>query len=59
MIPYDLDPTLHSEQLHPTVLEDGYSPMRHGVPGSAPRPFEHAYTDGDPMHPCIGEKSFF
>lgn len=42
MIPYDLDPSLHTGEPEPPTLDDGFSRPRHvepsGLPESAPQP---------------------
>jgi len=54
MIPYDTDPSLHSGEPEPAVLDDGFSPRPlHEVP-----PAEH----NQPAHPApssLPEKSAF
>jgi hypothetical protein len=47
MIPYDLDPSLHTAEPEPDVLDDGFSPPHHdehtmGVPPAA-TPAEGAF----------------
>jgi hypothetical protein len=32
MIPYDVDPTLHSAEPEPQQLDDGFSPPQHAEP---------------------------
>lgn len=34
MIPYDLDPSLHTAEPEPDVLDDGFSPPRHDEPAT-------------------------
>lgn len=38
MIPYDIDPSLHSAEPEPEVLEDGFSPPHHDEPVVAVQP---------------------
>jgi hypothetical protein len=57
MIPYDLDPSLHSTEPQDTLLGDGFSPPHH----------EELDADGKPLLPQpeahedlgLGEKSLF
>lgn len=35
MIPYDIDPTLHTAEPEPQQLDDGFSPPQHEEPGPA------------------------
>jgi hypothetical protein len=36
MIPYDLDPSLHTAEPEPEVLDDGFSPRHHDEPALPP-----------------------
>lgn len=38
MIPYDLDPSLHTAEPEPEVLDDGFSPPQHDEPAKAAQP---------------------
>jgi hypothetical protein len=38
MIPYDLDPSLHTAEPESGVLDDGFSPPHHGEPASEAPP---------------------
>lgn len=42
MIPYEIDPSLHSAEPEPQVLEDGFSPPRHEEPAVAGAPAAQA-----------------
>ena len=35
MIPYDMDPSLYTNEPEPTVLDDGFSPPHRGQPPAA------------------------
>jgi hypothetical protein len=53
MIPYDLDPSLHTAEPPPPQLDDGFSP---------PQPVEGddaAATPGAPVDPALWTKSEF
>jgi len=54
MIPYDLDPSLHTGEPEPPVLDDGFSPPHHhGEDDEAPVP------PGVPVDPAFWSKSEF
>jgi hypothetical protein len=36
MIPYDMDPSLHTSEPEPPMLDDGFSPPRRGEAGAEP-----------------------
>lgn len=58
MIPYDLDPSLHTGKPEPEVLDDGFSPPTHGEPapaGTPPLPMPEA----PPVDPALWAKSEF
>lgn len=38
MIPYDLDPSLHTAEPEPEVLDDGFSPPHHDEPAKVAQP---------------------
>jgi hypothetical protein len=38
MIPYDIDPSLHTAEPEPDVLDDGFSPPHHDEPATATPP---------------------
>jgi hypothetical protein len=50
MIPYDLDPTLHTTQPHEPVLDDGFS---------RPEAQEDAVSREEPREPVLTDKSDF
>jgi hypothetical protein len=54
MIPYDIDPSLHTAEPEPQQLDDGFSPPHHGEPEPAVRPVPATGTDA-----ALGEKSPF
>lgn len=53
MIPYDIDPSLHSAQPQPAQLDDGFSP-----PGNETDISERA-TATEPVDPALWVKSAF
>ena len=52
MISYDLDPSLHTGEPEPQVLDDGFSPPHHGNESREPAPAAKAALaeSGDPAH---------
>ena len=49
MIPYDIDPSLHSGEPEPDVLDDGFSPPRPQPPAEFPA--TQASTDAPEAEP--------
>jgi hypothetical protein len=49
MIPYDIDPSLHTAEPESQVLDDGFSPTRHGAPAATAQepPADVVPTDSD------------
>lgn len=57
MIPYDLDPSLHTGEPESPLLEDGFSPpQHHGEGDEAPVP---PVPHGGPVDPAFWVKSGF
>jgi len=56
MIPYDLDPSLHSGEPEDPLLEDGFSPPHHAGPAATPLP---AGQPREPAAPPLTTKSEF
>lgn len=57
MIPYDLDPSLHSSEPHEPALDDGFSPPASHEP--APAPAVTTATPEAPVDPALWAKSDF
>jgi hypothetical protein len=55
MIPYDLDPSLHTTEPEPTTLDDGFSPP-HQQSGDKEKPQQ---ADGVVVDPALWAKSEF
>jgi hypothetical protein len=53
MIPYDLDPSLHTGQPEPPKLDDGFSPPAQAEAN------EHATPPEEPVDPTLWTKSAF
>jgi hypothetical protein len=51
MIPYDIDPSLHTAEPEPQRLDDGFSPPAHEAAAAA--------QDAPPADAALGEKSPF
>ena len=49
MIPYDIDPSLHTAEPEPPQLDDGFSPRHHEAEtnGAPPLPVADAEAGGD------------
>lgn len=54
MIPYDIDPSLHTGEPEPPSLEDGFSPPAHD---GQPEPRDAPGTE--PIDPALWKKSAF
>jgi hypothetical protein len=50
MIPYDLDPSLHTGEPEPQKLDDGFSPPRHWEPKQAVAPESKPVEPVDSAH---------
>jgi len=56
MIPYDLDPSLHTTEPAATVLDDGLSPPPQAIAGEDDPPAQHPQA---PVDPALWAKSEF
>lgn len=59
MIPYELDPSLHTGKPGPQVLDDGFSPPQHTQPPPASTAVEAASVPAEPADPVFAAKSAF
>ena len=54
MIPYDIDPSLHTGEPEPAQLDDGFSPPHHEDAAEAPQPAPQGQAEA-----ALGEISPF
>ena len=54
MIPYDIDPSLHTCEPEPPLLDDGFSPPPHET-----KPEERDAPAAQPVDPALWNKSAF
>jgi hypothetical protein len=45
VIPYDIDPSLHTCEPEPPLLDDGFSPPHHEDAAESPLPVPHGKAD--------------
>jgi hypothetical protein len=58
MIPYDLDPSLHTAAPEPTLLDDGFSPPQHEPVAADPEKRDPSHSS-PPVDPALWAKSAF
>jgi hypothetical protein len=59
MIPYDIDPSLHTGEPESTSLDDGFSPPPHETPEARPDEAPDAAASEPVVDPALWKKSAF